>query len=115
LIHDYRTQAIAVNERSYSNALDAVAYDYIGQSEAFVKYSASDVGHAVWDRETCRAGVSKKRTKGTVANYSDWVAIGSARDDHRATRPGISGDGDRAVIGHKPELGLHHGGQRQEQ
>ena len=28
---------------------------------------------------------------------------------------GVSGDGDRAVIGRVIELGLHHGGQRQQQ
>ena len=36
-------------------------------------------------------------------------------DGHRTAGTGVSRDGDRAVIGRVSELGLHHGGQRQQQ
>jgi hypothetical protein len=96
--------------------LDAGADCYIGQAEAFVEHITSYVGHAVGDCETCwTAAAGPKRTKGTVPNNFDRIAIRPVGDNHRNAGTGVARDGDGAVVGRERELRLHRGGQEQEQ
>ena len=45
--------------------------------------------------------------KRVASNARDRQAIGCAGDRDRATRPGVGGDGDRAVVHRVFELGLN--------
>ncbi len=63
-------------------------------------------------RDRAQAGAVIERK---VPDAGDRQAIDRAGNDHRPAWAGVSRDGDRAVIGRVIELGLHHGGQSQEQ
>ena len=54
-------------------------------------------------------------TEGSVADTRYRPAIRRGRDNHRASRPAVTSDRDRAAVGHEGELGIYNDGGGQEQ
>ena len=73
---------------------------------------ASNAGDAVADRDAGQVGTGKERI---IPDAADRQAIERAGDGHSTAETGVLGDGDRAVVGRECELGLHQGGERQQQ
>jgi len=134
-LHRYRAQADAPQERIIPDAGDAVADRNAGQAGAATERTAPDAGDAVGDRDAGQAGAARERidpdacdavrdrhagqagaaSEGIVPDAGDREAANRAGDGHRTAGTVVSGDGDGAVICQVTELGLHCGGQRQEQ
>ena len=84
----------------------------VRQAAAGIECIGSDVGHAVWDRDV---GQDQRRIERINSDDGDRVAIYRIGGGHITTWTGVSGDGDRPVVRDERELGLHHGGQGQEE
>jgi hypothetical protein len=71
-----------------------------------------DLGDVGAYRNAGQVGAVRERK---VAEAGDWQAVDCVREIHRTAWAGVSRDGYRAVIDYVKELGLHRGGQAQEQ
>lgn len=81
------------------------------QAGTEIERRISDVGDAVGNRETGQADAAYERT---TSDTGDRVAIGRVWNGHCAASTSVSSDGNRTAIGCESELGMHHGGKRQQ-
>ena len=103
-----------VEQDPINTAIEGVErlHRYRAQAGAASERIVPDAGDAVGDRDAGQAGAASERI---VPDAGDREAINRAGDGHRTAGTVVSGDGDGAVIGRVIVLGLHCGGQRQEQ
>ena len=100
-------------ERKVPDAGDTAADRGTRQEVATKERLAPDAGDAAGDRDTRQAEIDVERS---APDAGDRQAIDRVRDGHHTAGSGVPRDRDRAVIGRVSKiLGLHPGGQRQEQ
>ena len=98
------------------DAGDAVANRGVAQVAAGFECIVPDGGDAVGNRHAGQSSALQERDPPDGGNWQVTPPdIDRAGDGHRTAGADVSRDGDRAVVGSVSELGLHRGGQRQQQ
>ena len=105
-------QAGARSERPAPDAGDAVGDCDAGQMDAVVERMVPDAGDTGGNRDDGQARAVIERP---IPDAGDRKAVDRTGDGDSPAEAGVSRDRDPAVIGRVSVLGLHRGGQRQQQ